>query len=521
MEFSSQVVVSLLLLAAALTFLLLSLLRSLRITTTTTTTKNNNKNKKRRYHPVAGTIFHHLLNFNRLHDYSTSQARRHKTYRLLAPFRHEVYTADPANIEYILQTNFSNYGKGEYNYSLMKDLLGDGIFAVDGQKWKHQRNVASFEFSGRVLRDYSCLTFRSNAAKLALLISNAVRSEQIFDIQDLFMKSTMDSIFQLAFGVELNCLSGSFEEGSRFAKAFDDSSTLIVWRYVDISWKIKKFLNIGCEAILRRRLEVVNDFVYKMILSKIECMSKQHDAMDVRSKGDILSRFLIESENDPDNITHQYLRDIILNFIMAGKDTTAVSLSWFFYILCKHPSIEERVAQEVEVTTKEFGICTSIDEFSAKLTEETINKMQYLHAALTETLRMYPAVPLDPKICLSDDTLPDGYDVRKGDLVVYMPYAMGRLKSIWGDDAENFRPERWLNRDGNFSHESPFKFTAFQAGPRICLGKEFAYRQMKIFAAVLLRFFRFRLSDEEKPVNYKTMMTLQIDNGLHLHASHR
>ena len=68
----------------------------------------------------------------------------------------------------------------------------------------------------------------------------------------------------------------------------------------------------------------------------------------------------------------------------------------------------------------------------------------------------------DAKICFSDDTLPDGYSVNKGDMVAYQPYAMGRMKFIWGDDIEEFRPGRWLNEEGIFQLESPFKFTAFQ-----------------------------------------------------------
>ncbi|KAJ3706681.1 hypothetical protein LUZ61_010386 [Rhynchospora tenuis] len=147
--------------------------------------------------------------------------------------------------------------------------------------------------------------------------------------------------------------------------------------------------------------------------------------------------------------------------------------------------------------------------------------MQYLHAALTETLRLYPSAPTDPKYCFSDDTLPDGSDVNKGDLVFYQPYPMGRMKFLWGDDADDFRPERWLNNDGIFVPQSPFKFTAFQAGPRICLGKEFSYREMKIVAATLLYFFKFQLWDSSREVKIRTMLTLQIDGGLHLRAMHR
>ena len=70
----------------------------------------------------------------------------------------------------------------------------------------------------------------------------------------------------------------------------------------------------------------------------------------------------------------------------------------------------------------------------------------------------------DVKCCFSDDTLPDGYAVKKGDMVNYQPYQMGRMKFLWGVDAEEFRPERWLDDDGVFVPESPFKFTAFQVG---------------------------------------------------------
>lgn len=92
-------------------------------------------------------------------------------------------------------------------------------------------------------------------------------------------------------------------------------------------------------------------------------------------------------------MTDKYLRDITLSFIIAGKDTSANTLGWFFYMLCKHPLVQEKVAQEVRTATEvDTGIST--DEFPDKLTEDVLDKMQCLHAALTETLRLYPAVPV-------------------------------------------------------------------------------------------------------------------------------
>ncbi|KAI3886023.1 hypothetical protein MKX03_003604 [Papaver bracteatum] len=477
--------------------------------------KNNDKMmKKKRYHPIAGTTINQILNFNTIYHYLTDLATKYKTFRFVNPFQSQIYTSDPANVEYILKTNFQNYGKGTYNYNNLKDLLGDGIFAVDGDKWRHQRKISSYEFSTRVLRDFSSVVFQKNAAKIARVISDNANSNLSMDIQDLFMKSTLDSIFQVAFGIELDSMCGSSEEGALFANAFDDSSAATSWRYIDISWPIKRFLNIGSESTLKKNIKVIDGFVYKLIHTKIELISNSPNDSSMK-KHDILSRFLESNVTDP-----KYLRDIILNFVTAGKDTTAATLSWFLYMLCQRPDIQEKVAQEVREATKVKN-SISFGEFATMVTEEALEKMQYLHAALTETLRLYPAVPVDPKICFSDDTLPDGFDVKKGDMVAYIPYAMGRMKFIWGDDAEVFRPERWLNEEGVFQNESPFKFTAFQAGPRICLGKEFAYRQMKIFSAVLLRHFTFKLTDQTKGVNYRTMINLHIDGGLHLHAFHR
>lgn len=479
--------------------------------------KRSHKKGESKYHPIGGTMFHQLLNFKKLHHYMTNLAAEYKTYRLLTPFRNEIYTSDPANVEYILKTNFDNYGKGDYNYDNLSDLLGDGIFVVDGEKWRNQRKVSSYEFSTRVLRDYSSNIFRKNAGNLANIIADTVNSNQIIDIQDLFMKSALDSIFKVAFGVELDSMCGTNEEGRTFSQAFDDASALSLYRYVDIFWPLKKFLNIGSEAKLKKNIKIIDDFVYKLISNKVELMNSSgsnYSEMQMK-KDDILSRFLEHCNTDS-----KYLRDIILSFVIAGKDTTAATLSWFIYMLCKHQNVQEKVAEEVRKATNMNGGENYL-KFAASLREESLEKMHYLHATLTETLRLYPAVPVDAKICFSDDILPDGYSVNKGDMVAYQPYAMGRMKFIWGDDAEDFRPERWLNEEGIFQPESPFKFTAFQAGPRICLGKEFAYRQMKIFSAVLLRSFIFKLSDEKSTVNYRTMINLHIDGGLHIRAFHR
>lgn len=126
-------------------------------------------------------------------------------------------------------------------------------------------------------------------------------------------------------------------------------------------------------------------------------------------KSDILSRFLEMNKTDP-----KYLKDIILSFIIAGKDTTASTLSWFFYMMCKHPFLQEKIAEEVSKATG-INQNSSIDELVNSINDDALDKMQYLHASLTETLRLYPAIPLVILIYSENDMIFTNMDlIRPG-----------------------------------------------------------------------------------------------------------
>jgi fatty acid omega-hydroxylase len=156
---------------------------------------------------------------------------------------------------------------------------------------------------------------------------------------------------------------------------------------------------------------------------------------------------------------------------------------------------------------------------------------RYLHAALSEALRLYPPVPTDMKCAAADDELPDGISrVKKGQKLVYHIYAMGRMESIWGRDACDFRPERWLDHhdhdhDHHHDHDrrqeailkinmpSPFSYPVFNAGPRTCLGKELAFFLMKAVASAIIRSFRVCLVPGHRVVP-RLSVTLYMKDGL-------
>ena len=120
---------------------------------------------------------------------------------------------------------------------------------------------------------------------------------------------------------------------------------------------------------------------------------------------------------------------------------------------------------------------------------------------------------------IEDDVFPDGTVLKKGTKVVYAIYAMGRMEGIWGKDCRDFKPERWL-RDGRFMSESAYKFTAFNAGPRLCLGKDFAYYQMKFAAASII--YRYHVKVVKiHPVEPKLALTMYMKHGLKVNLIRR
>ena len=162
------------------------------------------------------------------------------------------------------------------------------------------------------------------------------------------------------------------------------------------------------------------------------------------------------------------LKEMVISIMLASIDATSTTLTWFLWVLSSHPSVEEAIRREILGVLAKRGV----NEGDVVLfSYEEVKGMAYLHAALCESMRLYPPIPLDTKVASADDILPDGTAISKGWFLIYNIYSMGRMESIWGRDFMEFKPERWLNMDGRFEVENPFKFPVFTAGPRICLGK--------------------------------------------------
>ncbi|XP_023534519.1 cytochrome P450 94A2-like [Cucurbita pepo subsp. pepo] len=474
------------------------------IFTKTPTSSSTPSIKLPRAFPLVGSFFAVFVNRHRRLEWLSDilQVSPNATFTLHRLFgQAQVFTANPAVVQHILKTQFHIYQKGDPFRSALSDFLGDGIFNADGESRKFQRQVSSHEFSTKSLRKFvETVVDAELSDRLVPVLNTAARACSVLDFQDVLQRFAFDNVCKIAFGYDPAYLSPSFGQ-SKFAKAFEDAVRISSLRFqslVPIFWKLKKFLDIGTEKRLRIAVAEVRGYAKNIIEEKKNELQTNSSIASV----DLLSRFLSSGHSDEDFVT-----DIIISFILAGQDTTSAALTWFFWLLPKYPQVEDRILDEICNKSEDFGY-------------DEVKNLTYTHAALCESMRLYPPVPVDGKQAVADDVLPDGTVVRKGERVAYHPYAMGRMEGIWGKDWAEFRPERWLESGDDaaakwrFVGRDNYTYPVFQAGPRICLGKEMAFMQMKRMVAGILKRFRVvPAAAEGVEPKFVQYMTAKMEGG--------
>ncbi|XP_040385952.1 alkane hydroxylase MAH1-like [Oryza brachyantha] len=434
--------------------------------------------------PVVGALPAVVVNAGRVHEWVTEFLRAAgMSYVVEGPWGSPgdvLVTADPANVAHMFTANFGNYPKGE-EFAAMFDVLGDGIFNADGESWSFQRRKAHALLSdARFRAAVAASTARKLGGGLVPLLDGLAASGAAADLQDVFMRLTFDLTAMFVFGVDPGCLAADFPSVP-FAKAMDDAEEVLFYRHVaPVPWlRLQTYLKIGHYKKMAKAREVLDASIAEFIALRRE------RAADDATGADLLTSYLAcQHEIGKDGAElDAFLRDTTLNLMVAGRDTTSSALTWFFWLLSKHPDVEARILAELRAHPP------SSTGAGGHRTAAELKRLVYLHAALSESLRLYPPVPFEHKAAVRPDTLPSGVAVGPTRRVIVSLYSMGRMEAVWGKDCEEFRPERWLTPAGRFQHERSCKFAAFNVGPRTCLGRDLAFAQMKaVVAAVVPRF---------------------------------
>ncbi|XVF32436.1 hypothetical protein REPUB_Repub17cG0082800 [Reevesia pubescens] len=338
-------------------------------------------------YPIIGSYFAIKSNRSNRMQWMTQilQTSLSSTFTLRHLFGHrQIITANPANVQHILKTHFFIYQKGPFSISLLFDFLGNGIFNVDGESWKFQRQVSSHEFNTKSLRKFVQTVVDTELHdRLIPMFFDAAVDKTVLDLQEILQRFAFDNICKIAFGFDPACLLPSLPQ-AEFAEAFEDATSIISERFrefLTIAWKIKRFFNVGSEKRLKIAVSRVRDFAKKIVREKKQELADKSSLESV----DLLSRFLSSGHSEENFVT-----DIVISFILAGRDTTSAALTWFFWLIYKHPEVEKEILKEIK-------------EKSNMSVFEEVKDMVYTHASLCECMRLYPPVAVDSKLAMHDD----------------------------------------------------------------------------------------------------------------------
>ncbi|VAI25042.1 unnamed protein product [Triticum turgidum subsp. durum] len=422
--------------------------------------------------PLVGMLPALLANLPRLHDWVTSLVTASPlNFRFVGPPRSgmELFlTSDPANVRH---------------------------------RAKAQLLMSSPRFRAFVTR---CSRRKVERDLLPLLAHVAGGGTGVCDLQDVFLRLTFDTTTTLVFGVDPGCLAIGFPEVP-FARAMDDAMDVLLVRNVlpPSWWKLVRWLGVGHERKMAVAWRDIDRFIGDTIAKRREVVKARGGIED---SADLLSSY-IDDDEDASTVVDAFLRDTTMNLMLAGRDTTGSGLSWFFYLLTRNPRVVSKILAELDTVNS-----TTTPDGMVTYDPDELGRLVYLHAALCESLRLYPPVPMEHKGVVAAEALPSGHEVRPGDKIMVSLYAMGRMEAVWGKDCREFRPERWIGEDGKPRYVPSYKFVSFNSGPRTCLGKDMAFVQLKAVAAAVVRNFEV----EAVPghiVEPKISIILHMKNG--------
>jgi len=403
------------------------------------------------------------------------------------------FTSDPENLKAMLATQFEDFDLGPVRRGTMLPSLGDGIFVQDGKAWEHSRAMLRPNF---VREQISDLELEETHVQELLQVM-PVRSDgwtAMTDIQTLFFRLTLDSACEFLFGesvgsqlFEAGLSFGSQEPRVNFGLHFDRAMMHVAkrFRYGDLYW-------LHNPSEFRSDNKMLNDFISHYVDLALERPIDKKSGEDGLQGGGARKYVFLEALAEQ-NRNPEELRAQLLNILLAGRDTTASLLSWFFHQLLRNPEVFTKLRSVILET---FGTY----EKPQDITFASLKGCQYLQYCLNETLRLRTVVPGNLRRSNKATTLPRGGGpdgiapvyIRPNTDVTYSIHVMMRREDLWGPDAKEFNPERWAGR------RPGWEFLPFNGGPRICIGQQFAVTEASyVVVRLLQRFDKIETTTEE------------------------
>lgn len=393
------------------------------------------------------------------------------TFRMSVLGTTNLVTAEPRNIQAILATQFNDFGMGATRSTNLKTVLGRSIFAADGASWRASRDMMRPLFSRDnvsrldLLEKHVQTLFRCIEKERSLNMAGSTWSGPI-SLAALLPSLTLDSATELFLGHSTSTLEASLEgddshPGMEFNHAFERMVAVLGTRV-----RLRSFYWLYGTRELRSCIKTLHGFVGNGI-SASDMAKREGSSLALYDFLDILRERCSGGDEE--------VREQVLGLLAAGRDTTASLMSWTWYCLVRNPRVFAKLRSEI---ISSFG--PSTDGASVAITFSSLKECTYLQHVLSETLRLHSVVPFNSRRALRDSTLPTGGGpdgqspifIPQGTEVNFSTHVLHRRRDLWGEDADDFVPERWDKKRGAAS--AAWHFVPFNGGPRICIGQQLA-----------------------------------------------
>ena len=390
---------------------------------------------------------------------------------------------DPEALKRVLKDRVEDYPKSTVTRMILEPAIGDSLFVAEGAQWRWQRLAAAPAFAARhveALAPVMTAAAETSAARIAA-------APQPFDAFEEMVAATFEVISDVTF---------SGDEG------FDrDAVHHAIDRYIASTARVSVLDVLGAPPWVPRPGRLVSGGALRRTKAIADRAIADRARRGPRLPPDLLD--LLRAGVDPEtgrSMNPAELRDNLLTFIVAGHETTALTLAWALYLVAFDPAVQDRAAAEV----------AGMD----RITAADLPRLPYVQQIVQETLRLYPPAAFLSRTARRADTL-GGREVRPGDTVMLPIYALHRHRLLW-DDPDRFDPDRFapgVDRDR-------FAFLPFGGGPRICIGANFALQEAAIILGTLLARFRFETVPGRVPYP-RMILTLRPQGGVWLRATPR
>lgn len=395
--------------------------------------------------------------------------------------RSNLMVSDPDGIRHVLVDNGANYLRTPGSVRILRPMLGDGLLISEGQTWRRQRRVLAPAFTPRAVEVLVPHIVSATDEAIARLVPTAEAGPvDLFDaVQHLALEiagRTMFSVDMRRHGARLRQMITGYQKSLGRPHLPD--------LMIPLRWPAPHDIP---RAFFRRRWVRFLD----------EVIADRESAGDGGASRDLLD--LLAAARDPETgegFTREQLRDQVATMIMAGHETTAVALLWAAYLLALAPEWQEAVAEEARAAGARLGLDPGWEE-----------TLPLTRAVVDETLRLYPPAHIIVRMAQAPDVVA-GHDVAAGDVVAISPWILHRHRRLWADPSA-FDPRRFLPGAPPIPKMA---YLPFGAGPRICIGAQFALAEATLALAKLVGAFRIRL-EGTRPVLPAAVVTTQPDHA--------